>query len=1245
MQLIVEAENTLDIERNMSTLEDVSNNKMESLAIEENNKNKCNGDTEVIQIEDDESQEKPETVSLPDSPITLDNNVTELRNVELSEIISIQNSIKVEDAQNTESQNDSLDNEIFALGTKEGPLNPVEAEQDDYEDDIISLSGNLSENKTEKVEKTVTDGKESVKQEKVVENQDDVIELIAESPVPEESNADSQKDDDSIVILDDEAEESPIQVDDDKTESNESEKDIKVVDSDKSPAPSENDANVSEKPVKDAFESIKASLDPCTEDKIDSPKKDEEMEISTETEPTNPSEKQIEDMIDESEKDNMTLVYDEDDDDGIDLTEKDNDDMEKDITDSVEKDIHVVKEDKASIAEGDKANASEHNISPVEVDQIKLAEENKLSVTEKEPESVAEGNKTSNIEENMAILADIEKKLESLGEGERREKIIVEADKITVAQEEKVSEEISVAEEDEASVAENDATVSKVDQVVAEENGITLEDVEMKPVEEMKEVLVDKKDETDSPMDEPTKDESTVETQSTKTTAECVNKEALKESDKILVEEEITPTVVSSDVKDTPTSVDTTNGMDITDSIETETVDVVKSNEMDKSESVKVSDNKVDTPVAQTDEAMEVEDSVEQTTSNTETKDSPIKLKDNMVVEKSAKKTLSKEVISIPKEMIIKDVSKDSVIDKPIICKLSNTLDIFSDEEDEEPSKTEPAKVASPEPESVSESKVQESKDKQSIDIEDDDDIMVIDEDRNNSKSPDQAKEISNKLDVKTDLETGEKTVEKVTDSLEKAVPKEPTPPASPAADTGATPSIKEKSPERKTPSPEPIKPLIPENFLKTTKTKLSDMTREELEEFCVLKIVESIVDRSSLSDIKVKLRTMAQGLEEFRKKAMMLTKQNRDLQVVLKSVQEEQKKPTGDTPIMPLKITRSVGMQVYMEKTVITRKRVPVNNNKNQTNQQNKNTPQNQQANKKQGNQNIPVPRLVPANNPALKTPSTIPQVTQTNSPAKNVPNGVKNASPATSASKAEKRPHNKVASSVTVDLTDDEPPSKVPGGPKASPAPPVRLVPPQSLMAPQRPPFVNSPRKVYIPISGPQNQQLRPGQTIMLKTVVPSGMRPRGPASQVARMDGSNGPVRLNRVTAVRHPAPLPVSMKQYTPPNWKPLPPAPDLKLSKVENGIVISWKIEGVPEDYYEEIASYQLYAYQETSTPPSTSLWKKIGDVKALPLPMACTLTQFMAGFKYYFAVRAVDIRSRLGPFSLPGSILLLSKNN
>lgn len=73
--------------------------------------------------------------------------------------------------------------------------------------------------------------------------------------------------------------------------------------------------------------------------------------------------------------------------------------------------------------------------------------------------------------------------------------------------------------------------------------------------------------------------------------------------------------------------------------------------------------------------------------------------------------------------------------------------------------------------------------------------------------------------------------------------------------------------------------------------------------------------------------------------------------------------------------------------------------------------------------------------------------------------------------------------------------------------------------------------------------------------------------------------------------------------------------------------------------YSDIASYQLFAYQEGSSPPSTSLWKKISDVKALPLPMACTLTQFSDNNTYHFAVRAVDVHGRVGPYSEPRSVL------
>lgn len=123
------------------------------------------------------------------------------------------------------------------------------------------------------------------------------------------------------------------------------------------------------------------------------------------------------------------------------------------------------------------------------------------------------------------------------------------------------------------------------------------------------------------------------------------------------------------------------------------------------------------------------------------------------------------------------------------------------------------------------------------------------------------------------------------------------------------------------------------------------------------------------------------------------------------------------------------------------------------------------------------------------------------------------------------------------------------------------------------------------------------------------------------------------------IRHPAPLPPPPTPTVTVSRKPVPPKPQLSIRKSGQGIVLSWKLP-FPLDNYETIASYQLYAYQETSSPPNSEMWRKVGDVKALALPMACTLTQFADGNKYYFAVRAVDVCKRIGQFSDPEPISL-----
>ncbi|XP_038047257.1 mucin-17-like isoform X2 [Patiria miniata] len=127
----------------------------------------------------------------------------------------------------------------------------------------------------------------------------------------------------------------------------------------------------------------------------------------------------------------------------------------------------------------------------------------------------------------------------------------------------------------------------------------------------------------------------------------------------------------------------------------------------------------------------------------------------------------------------------------------------------------------------------------------------------------------------------------------------------------------------------------------------------------------------------------------------------------------------------------------------------------------------------------------------------------------------------------------------------------------------------------------------------------------------------------------------LNVNPASATKpsHPAPLPP-----LPPPTSSSPPKPELNITKVENGIVLSWNM--TLDAAAPTIEVYHLYAYQESEAPPSTNLWKKIGEVRALPLPMACTLTMFQPGSIYHFAVCAVDANGHPGPFSAPSSINL-----
>lgn len=101
-----------------------------------------------------------------------------------------------------------------------------------------------------------------------------------------------------------------------------------------------------------------------------------------------------------------------------------------------------------------------------------------------------------------------------------------------------------------------------------------------------------------------------------------------------------------------------------------------------------------------------------------------------------------------------------------------------------------------------------------------------------------------------------------------------------------------------------------------------------------------------------------------------------------------------------------------------------------------------------------------------------------------------------------------------------------------------------------------------------------------------------------------------------------------------------PKPTASIAVVDEGIVLSWNLRPC-DNSPTSIDNYELFACQDgaqSATPPI--MWRKIGIVKALPLPMACTLSQFSSGNKYHFAVRAVDESECAGPFSDPCSISL-----
>ncbi|KAM6939956.1 activating transcription factor 7-interacting protein 1 [Xenentodon cancila] len=118
------------------------------------------------------------------------------------------------------------------------------------------------------------------------------------------------------------------------------------------------------------------------------------------------------------------------------------------------------------------------------------------------------------------------------------------------------------------------------------------------------------------------------------------------------------------------------------------------------------------------------------------------------------------------------------------------------------------------------------------------------------------------------------------------------------------------------------------------------------------------------------------------------------------------------------------------------------------------------------------------------------------------------------------------------------------------------------------------------------------------------------------------------------------LPLEAERTSPPQQL------QLKLVPGHTGIVLSWSVAETDRSCA-AVESYHLYAFHQDNSSGNAAQqhWKKIGEVNALPLPMACTLTQFQSGSTYHFAVRAKDIYGRFGAFCEPQCTNVISSSS
>lgn len=115
-------------------------------------------------------------------------------------------------------------------------------------------------------------------------------------------------------------------------------------------------------------------------------------------------------------------------------------------------------------------------------------------------------------------------------------------------------------------------------------------------------------------------------------------------------------------------------------------------------------------------------------------------------------------------------------------------------------------------------------------------------------------------------------------------------------------------------PAPKDIQPTrsLSLDFIRKFKKNFDQMTRTDMEELVLQKVVEATVHKSELADLRAKCDYQENVIASFRLKIGEITKQFRDLDMVHSRVIKDME-VRNQNIITPVKITRAVGLQVSL--------------------------------------------------------------------------------------------------------------------------------------------------------------------------------------------------------------------------------------------------------------------------------------------------------------------------------------------